>query len=85
MSTRPLQIFITLGQLSYDHIQKIIEEILPYKNGFAPEDIFREINTKVFKKSRYSSQADKIYQNHFKRGFIKAGKVEIIDGSIRVR
>lgn len=69
----------------YDHIQKIIEEVLPYKNGFAPEDVFREINTRVFRKRRYSSQADRIYKNHFKRGFIDTGKVEIIDGSIRIK
>lgn len=69
----------------YDHIQKIIEEVLPYKNGFAPEDIFREINTRVFKKGRYSSQADRIYKNHFKRGFIDTGKVEIVDGSVRIK
>ena len=69
----------------YDHIQKIIEEVLPYKNGFTPEDVFREINTRVFRKGRYSSQADKIYKNHFKRGFIDTGKVEIIDGSIRIK
>lgn len=69
----------------YDHIQKIIGEVLPYKNGFAPEDIFREINTRVFRKGRYSAQADKIYRNHFKRGFIDTGKVEIIDGSIRIK
>ena len=69
----------------YDHIQKIIEEVLPYKNGFAPEDIFREINTRVFKKGRYSSQADRIYKNHFKRGFIDTGKVDIVDGSVRIK
>ena len=69
----------------YDHIQKIIEEVLPYKNGFAPEDVFREINTRVFRKGRYSSQADRIYKDHFKRGFIDTGKVEIIDGSIRIK
>jgi superfamily I DNA and RNA helicase and helicase subunits-like protein len=69
----------------YDHIQKIIEEVLPYKNGFAPEDIFREINTRVFKKGRYSSQADRIYKNHLKRGFIDTGKIEIVDGSVRIK
>ena len=70
---------------NFDDIQKIIEEILPYKNGFVPEDIFREINIRVFKKGRYSSQADKIYKNHFKRGFIDTGKIEIVDGSIRIK
>lgn len=69
----------------YDNIQRIIADVLPYKNGFAPEDIFREINTRVFKKGRYSSQADRIYKNHFKRGFIDTGKVEIIDGSVRIK
>lgn len=69
----------------YDYIPRIIEEILPYKNGFAPEDIFREINTSVFKKRRYTSQADRIYKNHFKRHFVDTGRVEIIDGSIKTK
>ena len=70
---------------NYDYIKKIIAEVLPYKNGFSPEDVFREINTRVFEKSRYTSQADRIYRNHFKRGFIDTGKVEIVNGSIRVK
>ena len=69
----------------YDDIQKIIKDILPYKNGLAPEDVFREINKMVYRKGRYSSQADILYKKKFKKDFIDTGKVEIINGCISIK
>ena len=69
----------------YDIIEKIIDQILKYKNGFSPEDIFREINEKVFEKTRYTSKAKRIYNDGFRRNFIDKGRVEIVNNSIRVK
>jgi superfamily I DNA and/or RNA helicase/very-short-patch-repair endonuclease len=68
----------------YDAIDKIFEQILKYKNGFSPEDVFREINEKVFDKNRYTEQAKCIYQRKFNQ-IIEQNKVEVVNNAIRIR
>lgn len=69
---------------NYDVINKIIKQVIKYKNGFCPEDVFREINEKVFDKNRYTEQAKRIYQMKFKQ-VIKDDEIEIINNTIRIR
>ena len=69
----------------YDAIEKIIDQVLKYKNGFSEEDLFREINERVFNKNRYTAQARRIYESKFKRNFLDQNKVEIINGSIKTK
>jgi len=68
----------------YDVIDKIIEQILKYKNGFSPEDVFREINERVFDKNRYTEQAKIIYIRKFDH-LIGQNKIEIVNDAIRIK
>jgi very-short-patch-repair endonuclease len=68
----------------YNTIDMAIEQILKYKNGFSPEDVFREINERVFEKNRYTEQAKCIYESKFNH-FIEQNKVEIVNNAIRIR
>ena len=70
---------------NYDAIEKILEQILKYKIGFSPEDVFREINNEVFEKTRYTEQAKKIYEYKFKTSFVDKNKVEVVNNTIRLK
>lgn len=69
---------------NYDVIGKILEQILKYKGGFSPEDVFREINEVVFEKKRYTEQAKTIFESNFKQ-FIDNGKIEVVNNTIRLK
>jgi hypothetical protein len=70
---------------NYDVIEKILEQVLIYKCGYSPEDVFREINEKVFEKNRYTEQVKTIYEENFRNKFINKNKVEIINNTIKVK
>jgi very-short-patch-repair endonuclease len=66
-------------------IEEILNEVLKFKNGFSPEDVFREINEKVFDKNRYTEQAKEIYEDKFQQYFLDTNKVELIDNTIKIK
>lgn len=63
-------------------LEAILKEAIKNRSGYSPEDLFREINEKVFDKTRYTSQAEVIYKNVFKK-LVDNKAVEIVGGSIR--
>jgi hypothetical protein len=60
----------------------VLPEVIKHRTGFSPEDVFKEINEKLFEKSRCTEQARKIYDEAFDR-LIKDKVVEVISGSIK--
>lgn len=63
-------------------IEKILKEAVKSRSGYSPEDLFREINYKVFDKTRYTAQAEAIYKKAFNK-LTDNKTLEVVGGSIR--
>lgn len=63
-------------------IQPILKEAVKNRSGYSPEDLFREINEKVFDKARFTSQAEVIYKRAFQK-LVNDRSVEVVGNSIR--
>lgn len=63
-------------------LKEILLEVLPRRNGFAPKDVFREINDNLFLKNRLTERMRSVYEKAFYE-LVKEGRVELVNGSIR--
>lgn len=63
-------------------LEAVLKEAVKNRSGYSPEDLFREINEKVFDKSRYTTQAEAVYKKAFQK-LIANKNVEIAGNTIR--
>jgi gamma-glutamyltranspeptidase len=67
---------------STEYLDEVMRIAVKHRAGYATDDLFREINLKVFDKSRYTTKAAKIYSEALKK-LINDGTIEIVGNSIR--
>lgn len=65
-----------------NYLDGLLRQSIKNRSGYSPEDLFREINEQVFNKTRYTSQANILFNRAFQK-LIDDGTIEVIGGSIR--
>lgn len=62
-------------------IEEILRAVIKFRNGYAPVDLYKEINQKVFGKWRFSDIARGAFERNLKK-LVDDGTIDVVDGSI---